>query len=256
MADALIGCTGFVGGNLLRQARFDALYHSRNIDEIRGRTFGTVVCAGARAEKWKANQDPAADRAGLRPLTDALATVRAERLVLVSTVDVFGDPVGVDEETPVDPDLATAYGRHRHELEQFAAERFEALVVRLPGLFGPGLRKNVIYDLLHDHQVGRINPAGVYQYYNLDRLWADVNTALRHGLRLVHFATEPVSTGEMAARAFGRTLPAATAPGARYDFRTRHASLYGGRGGYLCDREQVLAELTAFVAGHARGRAA
>jgi nucleoside-diphosphate-sugar epimerase len=257
MANALIGCTGFVGSNLLRQARFDGLYHSRNIDEIRGRRYDTIVCAGARAEKWKANQDPEADRRNLRVLTDALQEARAQRVILISTVDVYPAPVGVDERTPIDPAQATAYGRHRYELEQFLSARFDTVVVRLPGLFGPGLRKNVIYDLLHDNQVEKINPASVYQYYNLDSLWSDVQKVVRQGLRLVNFATQPLPTAELAAKVFGRELlaPSAATP-ARYDFRSLHAAQLGGADGYLYRREQVLAGLCGFVAAERQGQAA
>jgi nucleoside-diphosphate-sugar epimerase len=258
MAEALIGCTGFVGGNLLRQAAFDDLYHSRNIADIRGRRYERLVCAGARAEKWKANQDPEGDRRGLRVLTDALEHVEARQVILISTVDVYPEPVGVDEDTPIDAARATAYGRHRFELEQFCTARFDTLVVRLPGLFGPGLRKNVIYDLLNNNQVHKINAANAYQYYNLDRLWADVQTALRLGLRTVNFATEPVATAEVAARCFGRALPAPAVlqAGVQYDFRSRHASRFGGSGGYLYHRDQVLAELQRFVAAEQGRRAA
>jgi nucleoside-diphosphate-sugar epimerase len=255
MPSALIGSTGFVGGNLLRQARFDALYHSANIADIRGRSFDLVVCAGARAEKWKANQDPAADRAGIAKLTDALAEVRAGLVVLVSTVDVYPEPAGVEEATPIDPERASAYGRHRYELERWLAGRFDTLVVRLPGLFGSGLRKNVVYDLLHDNQVHKINPAAVYQYYDLQRLWADVQTCLGHGLRLVNFAAEPLPTAELLAEVFARRLPELPGPAARYDFRSRHAALFGGAGGYLYNRQQVIAALRRFVEGE-RGRLA
>ena len=51
---ALIGYSGFVGGNLLRQRSFDACFNSSNIEAIAGRSFDLVVCAGAPAEKWKA----------------------------------------------------------------------------------------------------------------------------------------------------------------------------------------------------------
>ena len=256
MPNALIGSTGFVGGNLLRQAPFDALYHSANIDAIRGRSFDLVVCAGARAEKWKANQDPAADRAGIAKLTAALAGVRASLVVLVSTVDVYPDPAGVDESAPIDESRASPYGRHRLELERWLAGRFDTLVVRLPGLFGPGLRKNVVYDLLHDNQVEKINPTSVYQYYDLENLWGDIQTCLAHGLRLVNFATEPLPTAELLAEVFGRRLPALPGPAARYDFRSRHAGLFGGAGGYLYSRPQVLAGLRRFVEAERRGLAA
>lgn len=250
MPTALIGCTGFVGGNLSRQSRYDDLYHSRNIGDIRGREYDTVVCAGVRAEKWKANADPAADRAGIRGLIDHLAHVSAKKFVLVSTVDVYPLPAGVDEDSPIDPAAASAYGRHRYELEQELAERFDTTVVRLPGLFGPGIKKNVIFDLMNDNLVDRINPAGVFQYYNLARLTDDILTAVRHRLRVVNLATEPVETGELARKVFGRGLPARPGLAARYDFRTKHADHFGGTDGYLAERDEVLGELKVFVASY------
>jgi hypothetical protein len=256
MANALIGSTGFVGGNLLRQARFDEQYHSTNIDSIRGRSFDLIVCAGARAEKWKANQDPLGDQVGIARLTDALSQTQARRVVLISTIDVYPEPFEVEEDTRIDPSRATPYGRHRFELEQFVASRFDSLIVRLPGLFGPGLRKNIIYDLLHDNQVHKINPASVFQYYNLDHLWGDIQTSLRHGLDLVNFATEPLPTRELLASVFGRRLPEQPGPAPHYDFRSRHAELFGGAGGYLYLNAHLIAELRRFVYGEERRLAA
>lgn len=250
MPDALIGHTGFVGGNLLRQRSFDALYRSTNIGELAGRSFDTIVCAGAPAEKWKANQDPDRDRANLVPLRNALANARADLLVLLSTIDVFGNPNGVDEDSPVETTGLHAYGLHRYELERFARDHFpRVLVVRLPGLFGPGLKKNVIFDFLHDNQVEKVHSEAVFQFYGLDRLWADVTTAVDAGLDLIHLATEPVRVGDVIAHAFGRDFhnePAGTTP-ARYDFQTRHASLYGASGRYIQSRREVLDAIRAFA---------
>src|SRR5262249_7287015 len=125
---ALIGHTGFVGGNLARQRSFDAFFNSSNIEGIAGRSFDLVVCSGARAEKWKANADPEADLNGIERLTRALEHVEARKLVLISTVDVFLDPVGVDEESPTPMTGLHAYGRNRRRLEQIVASRFDALV--------------------------------------------------------------------------------------------------------------------------------
>jgi nucleoside-diphosphate-sugar epimerase len=243
---ALIGHTGFVGGNLLAQARFDECYNSKNIDTIRGRRYDLVVCAGAPAAKWKANQDPAADRACLGRLCDALADIRAQEFILISTVDVYGSPNGANEDTP--PGGATPYGQHRLDLEHFVAGRFAARVVRLPALFGPGLKKNAVYDLLHGNQVEKIDSRGAFQFYDVRRLWADVEVARRAGLGLIHFATELTTVAEVARAAFAldfcNELPA---PPARYDFRTKHAALYSGRGGYLLDKTSVLAALADFI---------
>ena len=79
--NALIGHTGFVGSNLALQLPFEAKFSSRNIGDIRGKTFDTIVCAGAYAAKWKANQDPQADREAVErlmaPLRGGVRAVRA-----------------------------------------------------------------------------------------------------------------------------------------------------------------------------------
>jgi hypothetical protein len=64
----LIGSTGFIGGNLLRQVPFDQTCHSANIAAIRGRRFDLVVCAGIRAVKWWADRHREEDRAQIDPL--------------------------------------------------------------------------------------------------------------------------------------------------------------------------------------------
>ncbi len=253
MSSALVGSTGFVGGNLLRQTSFDALYHSSDIETIRGRSFDLLVCAGARAEKWLANKEPERDIAGIRRLMDCLAEVQAKHVVLISTVDVYPVPVGVDESTPIDPAANTAYGRHRYELERFVNDRFSTTTVRLPGLFGPGLKKNIIYDLIHGNATDAICPDSVYQFYDLTRLWADIETTRKGGLALANFATEPVSVREVARAGFDIDFenPKATKP-ARYDMRTRHAALFGGANGYLAGKAQVLSAIHRFVQSQAR----
>jgi NAD dependent epimerase/dehydratase family len=246
---ALIGHTGFVGGNLLAQHSFDARYNSSNIDEIAGQSFDLIVCAGAPAEKWKANADPERDLANIQRLAGAIIRANARRVVLLSTVDVFGSPIGVDEDSPVPTDGLHAYGRNRRLLEESIAARFETTVVRLPALYGPGLKKNVIFDFLHDNDVHKIDSRGVFQFYDTTRLWRDIDVAMRHRLPLVHLPTEPVSVGEVIHAAFGVEFDNHTlAAPARYDVRTRHAALFGGSGAYIESASQTLAGIAAFVA--------
>jgi nucleoside-diphosphate-sugar epimerase len=256
MSRALIGATGFVGSNLLRSETFDDLYDSTNIESIRGRRYELVVCAGARAEKWRINAEPERDAAELERLRAALAAVEAERLLLVSTVDVYPEPAGVDEESPIDAAALAPYGLHRLELERWCESRFDTLVVRLPGLFGPGLKKNLVYDLLHDHRVEAVNPEGRFQLYEVRGLWAAAETAWQAGLRLLNVTAEPVSAGEVAREVFGRTLPPLAGEAARYDVRSRHTELFGGHDGYLFGRDETLAALARFVAEERRRRAA
>lgn len=249
MSHALIGHTGFVGGNLAAQHRFNTWFNSRNIEAVRGQRFDLLVIAAMPAAKWVANGDSAGDRAVLDRLWGCLRQTHATTAVVISTVDVYPHPIGVDEDAAIDPDAQEPYGKHRLLLEQFAAAHFpRVLSVRLPGLFGPGLKKNAVYDLLHENEVHKVHANSVFQFYNLRRLWADVQTALEAGLSLVNLVTEPVSIREVAREAFGFEF--ANDPGtkpARYDVRTRHAELFGGSRGYVEARAQVLAGLRGFV---------
>jgi hypothetical protein len=147
----LIGHTGFVGSIMARQTSFSHLFNSSNIDEIGdGPEFDVVVCAAAPGSMLEANRQPDLDLARIEALIDRLRNVRARRFVLISSIAVLADfAAGYDEGTGAFQ-TELAYGRHRRALEVFCADRFEnCLIMRLPALFGPGLRKNFIFDLLN-----------------------------------------------------------------------------------------------------------
>jgi len=249
MATALIGHTGFVGSNLRRQRGFDACFRSTDIDEIGGRSFELVVCAGVQAVKWRANREPEWDRAGIERLCGALSGLEARRFVLISTIDVYPAPVFGDE--GVEPEPVEPYGRHRRELEEWVAGRFaDYCVVRLPALFGDGLKKNVVYDLLHGRgeMIRLMHPDAAFQYYFLDRLWSDLERAREAGMRVLNLATEPLCTREMVRRFFPEVeLVESAALPVRYDFRSLHAGRWGGRDGYLYNCGQVLEDLGAWL---------
>ena len=126
--------------------------------------------------------------------------------------------------------------------------RFDATVVRLPGLYGRGLKKNIIYDLLHDNELHKLDARGVFQFYGVRRLWADIEVMLANRLPLVHLPTEPVSVGEIAREAFGMEFnnELAAAP-VCYDVGTKHAALFGGRDRYVEDRQRVVTGIREFV---------
>jgi dTDP-4-dehydrorhamnose reductase len=242
--NALIGYTGFVGSTIRKQSRMDTLFRSSNIADIEGQSFDTVVCAGAPAQKWIANREPEKDLQNLQALIGHLEEITCNTFILISTVDVFNKPVGVDEDTPIDEQGLHAYGLHRRRLEQFIESRFERhLIVRLAGLVGPGLRKNVIFDFLNDNNLHAVDSRGVFQFYPMVNLWPDIQIALQAGLKLVHLTAKPISVADVALHGFGRRFDrtSANAP-VVYDMRTRYADLYGARGRYQYDsRESILA---------------
>lgn len=257
MTTALIGHTGFVGSNIAAAAPFDELYNTANIADIRGRDLDLLVTAAARADSHRINQDGAADRAEIDAYADLLATVRARTVVLISTVCVYPGDTTPDEDAELTEDGLTPYGRNRLHLERRLAEQFEDVrPVRLAQLYGAGMKKGIVYDLLHDHRVAHIRPQGRFQYYDLGRLWSDIQVLLEHGLPSLNVATPPLTSARVAAECFGRDIADNEPPGeespfaAMYtrDMRTRHDALFGGADGYLVTEQQEIAALRAFVA--------
>lgn len=246
---ALIGSTGFVGGVLGRAHAYDLAVHRSNIEILRGRAVDRIVCAGLPAAKWLANRDPAADLANMEALQATLRTVQARSFVLISTVDVYPEPQGCDESWELGNAANHAYGRHRLRFEAFVRDHFpQATILRLPALFGPGLKKNVLFDLLHDNCLESIQPASSFQWYPLVRLPADMARCEATERKLVNLCPEPLATRDILGHLFpGKQVGSQAGPAVHYDVRTQHAAALGGAGNYVLPRAQVLESMRHFV---------
>ena len=147
---SLVGYTGFVGSNLYRNGMFDAVYNSRNIEEAYGTAPDLLVYSGLRAEKYLANNAPEKDMEQIKQAQMNIENIRPKKLVLISTIDVFKIPRDVNEESEIDMNGLHPYGYNRYRLECWVRENYpDALIIRLPGLFGQNLKKNFIYDYIH-----------------------------------------------------------------------------------------------------------
>uniref|UniRef100_UPI00402971A5 sugar nucleotide-binding protein n=1 Tax=Gemmiger formicilis TaxID=745368 RepID=UPI00402971A5 len=301
--DLLVGSTGFVGGNLLAKHTFAAECHSSDITAQYGTRPDLCVYAGVPAAMFLANADPEADLAVMRAARENIRQIAPKRLVLISSIAVLADSRGVYEDSPAqDTGALPAYGKNRLQLERWMREDFpDALIVRLPALYGAGIRKNFLFDLhtitpamlrpekyselaaksplvksaytLADNGFyklsGTADPAALraffaandfnalaftdarsrYQFYNLGRLWSDMEAARAADVKLLHLCTPPVSAAEVYAAVTGKTnwhneLPK---PPFDYDLRSRHAALLGGSGDYLCTKQQELDDITRFM---------
>lgn len=307
----LVGYTGFVGSNIAANHDFTWKINSKNKEEAFGKEPDLLVYAGLRAEKFLANKDPEADMAMITEAMEQMKKINPKKLVLISTVDVYKDPVNVDEDTEINTDGLLPYGANRYKLEQMVRETWEdALIIRLPGLFGKNLKKNFIYDFIHVipsmlkaekyqelsekstlvaesyRDLGNgfykcsitdlPNPTakelyaveelkqefkslgfsalnftdsrGVFQFYNLANLWNDIQTALENDIRLLNIATEPICVAEIFKRITERTFNNQILQNPPfYDYRSKHAEVFGGQNGYFADKNTVLGEIVEFV---------
>ena len=297
----LVGYTGFVGSNLSDKYDFTYRINTKNREDAFGKNPDLLVYAGLRAEKFLANNDPEADLKNIEEAFEQIKKIEPGKLVLISTVDVYKDPVGVDEDTKIDTDGLAAYGLNRYKLEQMIRSAYpDALIVRLPGLFGKGLKKNFIYDYIHvipsmlkeakylelsvmsekikasyekmDNGFYKCKASdddslkyefkkagfsalnftdsrGIFQFYNLERLMSDIFTAIDKDIRLLNIATQPVSISEVYSELTGGEVfvnEISNNPPV-YDYRSIHAEVFGGYGGYFYDKDTVLKEIKEFV---------
>ena len=302
---AIVGYTGFVGSNIYAAGDFDAAYNTKNIQDAFGSNPDLLIYAGMRAEKFLANANPNADYDLVLEAENNIEYINPKKLVLISTIDVFKTPIDVDENSVIETDGLNAYGYNRYRLENWVRENFsDALIIRLPGLFGKNIKKNFIYDfinvipsmlkqekfqelssrepVLNDCYVRqdngfykvkildtaekkelkeRFNNLGFsalnftdsrssYQFYNLSRLWGDIQIALDANLKMWHPATEPVSVGELHEFLTGKSfVNEISAVPAKYDYKTIHAELFGGKNGYIDTKNSEMAQIKEFVKG-------
>lgn len=300
--ELLVGSTGFVGGNLRAKHTFAAVCHSSDIAAQYGTRPDLCVYAGVPAAMFLANADPEADMEVMRTARENLRKIAPKSLVLISSIAVFADSRGRCEDDAPDTDGLPAYGRNRLQLEQWVREDFnDALIVRLPALYGAGLKKNFLFDLhtitpamlkpekynelaekmplvktgytLADNGFYKLNGTADktalkeffagndfnalvftdsrsrYQFYNLGRLWQDIETARAAGLTMLHLCTPPISAAEVYTAVTGKADWANELPKSPfdYDLRSRYAAVLGGSGDYLCTKEEELDDVTHFL---------
>lgn len=255
MKTAIIGHTGFVGSNVLLSHQFDEAYNSSNMHEIAGKKYDLVVSAANRADSFRINEHPDDDRAEILAFADALKNTSIAKLVLISTVCVYEASARSDEDALITPANITPYGRNRYELETILRDRFDTTVLRLPQLYGSGMKKGVVYDLANGHRVEYIQPTRVFQHYDLGRLWADIEVALRHRVQILNLATPPISNERIARECFGISLSTdiSVAPDSRFaqmytrNMTTKYAALFDRRGDYLMTEEEEIDSIKQFL---------
>lgn len=255
--DGLIGFSGFVGATLLKQTKFDELYRSNNIAEIRGKSFDTVVCAGAPAVKWLANKEPEQDKQSVQSLISHLSTVKCKQFILISTVDVFQNPNQATESTAIETLGLHPYGLHRYELEEFVKANFSNyLIIRLPGLVGPGLKKNVIYDFLNNNNLDAVDSGGVFQFYPMVNLWSDIQVAIKNNCNLLHLTAEPLSVSEIARECFNLDFDNRLSDKpASYDFQTETSRIFNSDLPYQYSKKETLLAIRSYAQSEAKKEA-
>jgi sugar phosphate isomerase/epimerase len=242
MTSAIIGWSGFVGQHIAAKLKNTELYNSSNIIEIKNKEYDIVYFCGMPAEKWKINLNPITDYNNTINLMDILKTIIAKRFVLISTVDIFDCTFIQDE---FGTNFAThPYGKHRRMMEEFVESTFPIYnIIRLPGLFGKGLKKNIIYDLIFDNQITNICLESEFQWYNVENIMNDINTCISQNIKYSQLVSPPISVREIITRYFPDKIDKAQGKTCvKYCLKTQY-----NNSGYWNTDTQVLDEIGKYI---------
>lgn len=244
---ALIGYTGFVGSNLFYDYTFTDIYNSKNINEIANKNYDCIVCCGIGAKKWYANSHPEEDISQINNLLDNLRLVKANKFILISTIDIY-DNINSELDEDYFPNINYDnhyYGKHRLYVELFVKLTFtDYHIVRLPGLFGFGLKKNIIYDYLNN-SLKEINMNSSFQWYYLSDLFNDINNIITKNIKIINLFTEPIKNDkliEIFIKYKNLNINKITHNQINYDILTKYKS-----SGYYYTKKYVIDKLDKYI---------
>lgn len=241
----LVGSTGLIGSVLQEQTDFDYCFHSQNINEL------PILCpyvdamylSCLPAAKWKVNQQPLKDLENIINILSVLQQVKANKIIVYSTIDVYlYSPLLMDER--YFPYLnGVDYGSNRFIFEMLVRRLStrEVTIIRLPALFHRLIKKNILFDLLHQNNIEQINGNSSYQWYDLNDLWEDTQNVTPN--RIVNLFPQPLHTKVILEECFPHFADKVSyGEEVKYDYRTIFSPT-----GYIHDSQSSLTKIKEFV---------
>ena len=175
----LVGSTGLVGSTLRDKINFDFEFNSKNISDFLSHDINgcDLYLSCLPATKWMVNKNVIDDLENIVNLIKIFNTKSYNKIYLISTIDVYGDsPQKVDEDYL--PNYKnSSYGSNRLLFESLVRTQLKyekCMVFRLSALFNNRIKKNILFDLINNNNIDKINTNSTYQWYNLDQLSKDI----------------------------------------------------------------------------------
>jgi nucleoside-diphosphate-sugar epimerase len=251
----LIGNTGLIGTTLKSSITFDFEFNSKNIDDLLELNIDQpcdLYLACLPATKWMVNKNPQEDLNNIFRILEIISKKQYNRIILYSTIDVYEHaPIGSNESYPLQVSTPS-YGSNRLFFERIIQTTISynsLLILRLPALFGKYIKKNIVYDLLNNNNINKINYNSIYQWYNLNDLVHDTIHCLdlyQTKISTINLFTEPIHTSEIL-KLFNidKSDVDTKSTAVEYNFKTNSNSY-----GYIRDRERILHELKEFISSY------
>ena len=249
MNNALFGYTGLVGSTILTKYKFNYLYNSKNINDARYKTFDTVFICCIPAVKWFANKFPNKDEEDIEYIKNIVKTIKAKHIILISTIDIYDNiNNNYNENTLINYNNNHTYGKNRYLFEVFIKEHFiNYNIIRLPALFGRGLKKNIIYDLINNNNISVISTNTSFQWYNLEWLKEDIDICINNNIKECNLFTEPLDTIHIL-NLFNYNYTNNPQNIVKYDTNTKYSECFNSNiNNYIRNKEIVFNDIKNFI---------
>lgn len=241
----LIGNTGLIGQTIKDHINFDLEFNSSNIESIKDYVIDgcDIYLSCLPATKWLVNQEPVKDYNNILNIYNIISKYKFNKIILFSTIDVYyNSPLMTTESfKPYVKNIDYSSNRLIFELLIYNLNYQNIQIFRLPSLFGDRIKKNILFDLLNNNQITKINFNSKYQWLNLKNLYSYM-IAYKNTNGIINLFPEPVDSMEIAKIFKINTDSIRYSNEIIYNYRTIYS-----KSGYIQSKNDSLIEIKRFI---------
>lgn len=189
MTYSVIG-SGYLANRIKEQLPNVELFGRERIDHI-SISHETIIVAAPTGNRLCVNANPEKDFNDCQHIINMLVNLKYQNLIYLSTVDVYHARKSINDNLH-DRSPTHGYGANRYYLETQISRLPNSYIARLPSLCHSTIKKNILYDLLHNQWLDSISLQSTIQWYPITNLGNDLTKILNHGLKKVNLTSAPI----------------------------------------------------------------
>lgn len=180
---SLIGASGLIGQELIRQFSITHQYDSKNIDTFSDTSHELIFCAAPSGNRINVNQNTDNDKKNINSIINVVKRSSFNNIILFSTIDTLVKK--------------SNYANNRLYLEQSLLETGKCKVLRLSSLISPFIKKNLLYDLKNKSFLNHINRFDSCQWFDLIDIKEQIYLLLNSNKIDLNLVSEPILNEEI-----------------------------------------------------------
>ena len=246
MEIGIIGANGMIGQNINEQYSNISNVSKitrENFTESANKKYNILFVTAADARKYWVNQNPHYDLKHLCNLAEGIKNYTFEKLVLISSIDVYNQVENKGDEKTLLKFENPSYGDNRLFLELLLKSEFQNKlhIIRLQGIIANNLKKNPLYDLKFKNELYKINKNNILQFYPISKLKQDIDLCIMNEINLANISCEPIKLSEIFIKYYPHLLSQAddNKPQANYDVKSIYSETLLNKKDYWIPKDDI-----------------